>query len=189
MEALKSISVGQILERGAAQVPDKIAVVDGKLRKTFDELNRITDALAAALADIGLIKGDRAAIYMKNSFEFMVAFYALQKLGVIAVWINSMYRKTESEFILNNSEAKAVFIFNESEGHDYLTDVLSTKKDSATLEKIILVGDGKGLGVYSFYDLIAAGHHKKIIRPVIDTRQDLAMLLYTSGTTGNQRAP
>ena len=187
MEALKSISVGQILERGAAQVPDKIAVVDGKLRKTFDELNRITDALAAALADIGLIKGDRAAIYMKNSFEFMVAFYALQKLGVIAVWINSMYRKTESEFILNNSEAKAVFIFNESEGHDYLTDVLSTKKDSATLEKIILVGDGKGLGVYSFYDLIAAGHHKKIIRPVIDTRQDLAMLLYTSGTTGKPK--
>ena len=187
MEDLKSISVGQILERGAAQVPDKIAVVDGKLRKTFDELNRITDALAAALADIGLIKGDRAAIYMKNSFEFMVAFYALQKLGVIAVWINSMYRKTESEFILNNSEAKAVFIFNESEGHDYLTDVLSTKKDSATLEKIILVGDGKGLGVYSFYDLIAAGHHKKIIRPVIDTRQDLAMLLYTSGTTGKPK--
>ena len=187
MEALKSISVGQILERGAAQVPDKIAVVDGKLRKTFDELNRITDALAAALADIGLKKGDRAAIYMKNSFEFMVAFYALQKLGVIAVWINSMYRKTESEFILNNSEAKAVFIFNESEGHDYLTDVLSTKKDSATLEKIILVGDGKGLGVYSFYDLIAAGHHKKIIRPVIDTRQDLAMLLYTSGTTGKPK--
>jgi len=187
MEALKSISVGQILERGAAQVPDKIAVVDGKLRKTFDELNRITDALAAALADIGLIKGDRAAIYMKNSFEFMVAFYALQKLGVIAVWINSMYRKTESEFILNNSEAKAVFIFNESEGHDYLTDVLSTKKDSATLEKIILVGDGKGLGVYSFYDLIAAGHHNQIIRPVIDTRQDLAMLLYTSGTTGKPK--
>ena len=187
MEDLKSITVGQILERGAAQVPDKIAVVDGKLRKTFDELNRITDALAAALADIGLIKGDRAAIYMKNSFEFMVAFYALQKLGVIAVWINSMYRKTESEFILNNSEAKAVFIFNESEGHDYLTDVLSTKKDSATLEKIILVGDGKGLGVYSFYDLIAAGHHKKIIRPVIDTRQDLAMLLYTSGTTGKPK--
>ena len=103
MEDLKSISVGQVLERGAARVPNKTAVVDGNLRKTFGDLNRITDALAAALADIGLQKGDRAAIYMKNSFELMVAFYALQKLGVIAVWVNAIYRKTESEFILNNS--------------------------------------------------------------------------------------
>ena len=53
MKDLKSITVGQILERGAAQVPDKIAVVDGNLRKTYDELNRMSDALAAALADIG----------------------------------------------------------------------------------------------------------------------------------------
>src|SRR5210317_2224841 len=129
MEDLKLISVGQILERGAAQVPDKIAVVDGKLRKTFDELNRTTDALAAALADIGLKKGDRAAIYMKNSFELIVAFYALQKLGVIAVWVNAIYRKNESEFILNNSEARAVFIFSEWEGHDYLADALNIKKN------------------------------------------------------------
>jgi len=187
MEDLKSITVGQVLERGAAQVPDKTAVVDGNLSKTFYELNRITDALAAALADIGLKKGDRAAIYMKNSFELMVAFYTLQKLGVIAVWVNSIYRKNESEFILNNSEAKAVFIFSEWEGHDYLADALNIKKDSPTLEKIILVGDGKGPGVYSFYDLIAAGRNKKIAPPVIDTQQDLAMLLYTSGTTGKPK--
>jgi non-ribosomal peptide synthetase component E (peptide arylation enzyme) len=71
MEDLKSLTIGQVLERGAAQVPDKIAVVDGDQRKTYRELNAITDALAAALADIGLRKGDRAAIYMKNSFELM----------------------------------------------------------------------------------------------------------------------
>jgi fatty-acyl-CoA synthase len=187
MEDLNSIAVGQVLERGAAQVPNKTAVVDGELRKTYDELNRITDALAAALADIGLKKGDRAAIYMKNSFELMVAFYALQKLGVIAVWVNAIYRKNESEFILNNSEARAVFIFSEWEGHDYLADALNIKKNSVTLENIILVGDGEGSGVYSFYDLIAAGHNKKISQPEIDTRQDLAMLLYTSGTTGKPK--
>ena len=187
MDDLNSMTVGQILERGAAQVPDKIAVVDGDSRKTFDELNRTADALAAALVDIGLQKGDRAAIYMKNSFEFVVAFYALQKLGVIVVWINAIYRKTESEFIIHNSEARAVFIFSEWEGHDYLGDVLTIERNSATLEKIILVGDGKGPGVVSFYDLIAVGHNKKISPPSMDTRQDLAMLLYTSGTTGKPK--
>jgi acyl-CoA synthetase (AMP-forming)/AMP-acid ligase II len=187
MEDLKSLTVGQVLERSAAQVPDKIAVVDGDQRKTYRELNAITDALAAALADIGLRKGDRAAIYMKNSFELTVAFYALQKLGVIAVWVNAIYRRNESEFILNNSEARAVFIFSEWNGHNYLDNILKIKKNSPTLEKIILVGDGKGQGVYSFYDLIAAGRNTKITQPVIDTRQDLAMLLYTSGTTGKPK--
>jgi len=187
MEDLKSITVGQVLERGAAQVPDKTAVVDGNLRKTFDELNRITDALAAALADIGFKKGDRAAIYMQNSFELIVAFYALQKLGVIAVWVNSLYRRNESEFILNNSEAKAVFIFSQQEGHDYLEDILNIRRGSPTLEKVIIVGNGKGQGVYSFNDLIASGRTKKFTDPVIDTRQDLAMLLYTSGTTGKPK--
>ena len=187
MEELKTITAGQVLERGAAHVPDKIALVDGQQRKTYSELNTMADALAAGLSDIGLQKGDRAAIYMKNSLELVVAFYALQKLGVIAVWVNSMYRRTESEFILNDSEAKAVFIFNQPDGHDYLTNILKIKESSPKLEKIIVAGDAAGHNFHSFYDLITEGGAKEFARPVIDTREDLAMLLYTSGTTGRPK--
>jgi len=67
MEALDTLSLGQVLERGASQVPEKTAVVDGAKRRSYKELNTITDALAAGLVEIGLKKGDRAAIYMKNS--------------------------------------------------------------------------------------------------------------------------
>ena len=69
MKIFESLTLGQILERGAAHVPDKIAVVDGEQRKTYNELNAMSDALAAGLAAIGFKKGDRAAIYMKNSIE------------------------------------------------------------------------------------------------------------------------
>ena len=75
MEDLKSLTVGQILKKAAASVPDKTAVVDGEQRKTFAELDQITDALAAGLSEIGLKKGDRAAIYMKNSLELIVTFW------------------------------------------------------------------------------------------------------------------
>jgi len=95
MEDLKSLSLAQVLERGAAQVSDKIAVVDGNQRKTYSELNAKANALAASLAEIGLKKGDRVAIYMKNSIELVVAFYAMQKLGVIVAWVNPIYRKAE----------------------------------------------------------------------------------------------
>ncbi|HEA68167.1 MAG TPA: hypothetical protein ENI07_15295 [Desulfobacterales bacterium] len=56
MEVLNSLSLGQILERGARFVPDKIAVVDGEQRKTYSELNTMTNALAASLAKIGFKK-------------------------------------------------------------------------------------------------------------------------------------
>ncbi|MBT8370246.1 MAG: long-chain fatty acid--CoA ligase, partial [Deltaproteobacteria bacterium] len=113
MKDLKSIAVGQVLQRGAAQVPDKIAVVDGNQRKTYSQLNTMVDALSAGLAEIGYQKGDRVAIYMKNSVELMVAFYALQNLGIIVAWVNPLYRQKAAEFILKNSEAKGVFIFDE----------------------------------------------------------------------------
>jgi acyl-CoA synthetase (AMP-forming)/AMP-acid ligase II len=115
MEILKSLSTGQVLERSARNVPDKTAVVDGEERKTYRELNDMADALAASFSRLGFGKGDRVAIYMANSIELMVAFYDLQKLGVIIAWVNPVYRTTEAEFILSNSGAKGVVIFREFE--------------------------------------------------------------------------
>ena len=187
MKDLKSIAVGQVLQRGAAQVPDKIAVVDGNQRKTYSQLNTMVDALSAGLAEIGFQKGDRVAIYMKNSVELMVAFYALQNLGVIVAWVNPLYRQKAAEFILKNSEAKGVFIFDEWEGNNYLSDILSLKKGLPDLETIILAGQGEGRSVYSFYSLIERGMSLPSPSVDINPLEDLAMLLYTSGTTGKPK--
>ena len=62
LDDFSSLSVGQILERSAAAVPDKTAVVDGEQRKTYKELNSMADALAAGFVDLGFKKGDRVAI-------------------------------------------------------------------------------------------------------------------------------
>jgi acyl-CoA synthetase (AMP-forming)/AMP-acid ligase II len=138
MKIYKSVSVGQVLERGADQVPDKIAVVDGDQRTTYRELNAMANALAAALAQIGFKKGDRAAIYMKNSVELMVTFYALQKLGVIVAWINPLYRRNAAELILKNSESKGVFIFDDWEGMHYLDDILNLTTRLPDVESVII---------------------------------------------------
>jgi acyl-CoA synthetase (AMP-forming)/AMP-acid ligase II len=187
MEELKIITVGQVLEKSATEVPDKTAVVDGEQRKTYTELNAMADALAAGLAAIGFIKGDRAAIYMKNSIELMAAFYALQKIGVIAVWLNPLYRKNEAEFILNNSEVKGVFIFRQWIDHHYLDDIMSLKNNLPQLEYIILAENGEEDGVHSFNDLIKRGSAMSLPAVEIDPQEDLCMLLYTSGTTGKPK--
>jgi acyl-CoA synthetase (AMP-forming)/AMP-acid ligase II len=187
MEDIASLSVGQVLEKGAHSVPDKIAVKDGEQGKTYKELNHMADSLAAILAKMGFTKGDRVAIYMPNSLELMAAFYALQKLGIIVVWVNSLYRKTEAEFILENSGAKGIFIFSEWAGYEYLDSISDIKKDLPGLESIITVGKGEGRGVYQFHELLTRGAHETYTSPPIDTREDLAMLLYTSGTTGKPK--
>ncbi len=187
MEDLKSITVGRILERGAAQVPDKVALVDGGQRKTYGELNAMAGALAASLAEIGFQKGDRTAIYMKNSLELVVAFYALQKIGSIAVWVNPLYRQKAAEFILKNSEAKGVFIFDEWESNRYLDDLQVLRNSLPNLETIILAGQGGGRSVYSFYSLMERGMSMPSPCVDISPQEDLAMLLYTSGTTGKPK--
>ncbi|MBU2498704.1 MAG: acyl--CoA ligase [Proteobacteria bacterium] len=186
-EALKSLPVGQILERSARLVPAKTAVVEGKTRKTYKELDELSKSLSASFSELGLRKGDRVAIYMKNSIELILSFYALQRLGVIVVWINPNYRKAETEYILRNSGAKGVILFREWEGYDYLQAVREIKKDLPELKTIIVVGEGEGQGLHRFSDLLAHGKDKEFSSPAIDTMRDLSMLIYTSGTTGKPK--
>jgi fatty-acyl-CoA synthase len=187
MNEFLSLSLGGVLERAAQSVPDKIALVCGEDRKTYRELNNLADAMAAGISELGFEKGDRIAVYMKNSIEFVVAFYALEKLGIIVAWINPHYRRSEAEFILKNSGAKGVFTFREWDGYDYLDSVFSLRERLPDLESVFIVGEGEGNRVYEFYDLIEQGRQKSYVPPSLDTKEDLAMLIYTSGTTGNPK--
>lgn len=187
MQGLDTWSLGRVLESGAESVPYKTAVVCGEERKTYLELNDMANALAAGLLKLGFKKGDCVAIYMKSSIEFITAFYALEKCGIVVAWVNPHYRTTESEFILRNSGARGVFIFREWNGYDYLEGISSIKGHLPRLESIFVVGGGAGEGVYGFHDLLKKGLQETYTPAAIDPRKDLAMLIYTSGTTGRPK--
>ncbi|MGD2098107.1 MAG: class I adenylate-forming enzyme family protein [Desulfobacterales bacterium] len=187
MENLESLTLGQVLEKAAAESPDKVAIVDDDRRITYAALNATVDALAAGLAGLGFEKGDRVAIYMKNSLEFVTAFYALQKIGVVVVWVNAIYRMYEAEFVLKNSEAKGLFIFNRWDDYDYLAEFLKIKSNLPLLEQIIVAGEGQRDGVIDFDRLIDTGKSASLPAISIDPQEDLCMLLYTSGTTGRPK--
>jgi acyl-CoA synthetase (AMP-forming)/AMP-acid ligase II len=151
---------------------------------TYQELDERVTAFAASLQHLGLVKGDRAAIYMKNSAELTVAFFACQRIGVIVAWVNPNYREVELTFILENSGAKALILFAESAGYDYLSMIRKLKPSFPELTHIIAVG-GKGRpGILDFEETVDRGSRLPLDKPVIDIHNDLSMFIYTSGTTG-----
>lgn len=189
-DRLSGYTTWQIIAESAQRQPHKIALVQGERRLSYAELARDGEALSTALAEAGLNKGDHVAMYMKNCIEFVELFYALQRLGVVVAWLNPSYREAEARFILQNSRARAVFIFEKWQGCDYLEVVRSLKPELLNLELVVVAGRDADLDagdphwLRRFEDLAPAG---TIIPPAVLKPDHLSMLIYTSGTTGKPK--
>ncbi|MGD0238457.1 MAG: class I adenylate-forming enzyme family protein, partial [Syntrophorhabdales bacterium] len=179
-----NLAVGEILERSAKIVPNKVCISFKGERVTYQTLNEQSNALAATLQEIGILKGDRVAVYMSSCPELFIAFYALQKIGAIVAWANSAYKTHELTFILTNSQAKAVFVQKGKDSADNFGLIEKIKSGIPHLSFVISIGGGEGEGVFSFEDMLSSGRKKKVTKPSINIHQDLSMLIYTSGTTG-----
>jgi fatty-acyl-CoA synthase len=183
-EDVKSLTVGEVLERSSIISPDRTSVIFKNERITYRRLNDQSERLAANLQEIGVRKGDRVSIYMGNCIELYVAFYALQKIGAVVAWANAAYKSQELTFILKNSQAKAIFLHKQKNYFDYLAFVQELRDQLPHLSSIISIGGGQGKGVWDYEDLVSTQGEKGLEKPLIDIHRDLSMLIYTSGTTG-----
>ncbi len=186
---LARMTVWEALTRTSERLPNKVAVVDGERRLTFAELRERAEGLSAGLADLGLGKGSMVAVYMPNSIELYCLFYALQRLGVVVAWLNPSYRAKEAAFILENSGAEAVFLFDEWQGFEYLKGI-SDLEDLPKLAHLVAVRRGTGEWPTDprvrTFDAIGAKPGATVPSPAAGP-DDLAMLIYTSGTTGRSK--
>lgn len=134
-------------------------------------------ALAQALTAAGVVKGDRVALGMRNYPEWSVAFWACQAIGAVVVALNAWWTGRELEFALADSEPAALLI--DGERLERLRPLLGTYAPEAV---IVARRGGAGAGGTDFEAAIA-GRSAEL--PPADIRpDDLATILYTSGTTG-----
>ncbi len=159
------------------------------------EVDRLSDALAAALAARGIKRGDRIAVYLQNVPQFVLAMLAAWKVGGIMVSVNPMLRQKEVALILNDSGAR-VLITLESLYQEVAKDVVPNSKVEhvLTTSELEFLGSTrpallKGIeriacdGTADLMQLIAEFSGQRPATPTLNG-DDIALLTYTSGTTG-----
>jgi fatty-acyl-CoA synthase len=133
-------SLGDLPRRSARRSPDKVAVIDGETRLTFAELDAAVDRAAAAMAEAGLVKGDRLALLCHNCWQFAVLDFATARIGVVLVPVNFMLGGDEIAFILDHSGAKAFVVEDALVGT--AEQALAAAGDgTVSLRRVVRLGD------------------------------------------------
>ena len=86
-----------LLDQAAEKYPDTPCTIFKGAKISYKDMNEITDRLAAGLADLGIKKGDRVGIFMPNTPQFVMAYFAAMKLGAVIVATNPLYSPREIE--------------------------------------------------------------------------------------------
>ena len=163
-----------VLER-AEEFGDKPALIDGPTGRTitYSELDQATRALAAGLAARGFGPGDCLCVYMPNLPEYAVAFHGVARAGGKASTANPLYTARELQHQLEDSQSKYLLTIPQ------FLDVATEAAEAAGVEEIFVVGEAEGATPLSelMGDPADAPEHR-------DLGDDLAVLPYSSGTTG-----
>lgn len=162
----------------AAQHPDRLAVVDGDRHVTYGELDDFVRRAAAGLQHLGIRRGDAVAWQLPNWLEAVIVHHAALRVGAISTPIMPIYRHREVEFILRQCRATTLLVAGSFRGFDYLEMVDEMRADLPDLCHVIAVRGEHD----SFRELLAA---QSGVSPEVEhSPDDIALLLYTSGTTG-----
>jgi long-chain acyl-CoA synthetase len=169
----------RLLAQTLARSPDRTALIFHDQRLTFRELDALANAAAHALARCGVARGDRVALFMSNRPEYVIAFFAIAKLGAVVTPLNPAYREAEVRYQLANAEARAVVV------HDALYPIVAAVRGQAPeLRSIVYVGRDAPSETVDFYAALRAAPATPPPDPGIDPARDLLALPYSSGTTG-----
>jgi len=100
------------LEESASKYPDRACTIFKGAVITYKEMNESSDRLAAALADMGVKKGDRVGIFMPNTPQFVMAYFGILKAGGVVVATNPLYTPTEIEYQVNDAGVEIMFVMS-----------------------------------------------------------------------------
>jgi len=169
-----------VLDRRAGERPDEVfAVFEDGTEWSLSEMRRRTIAVAAGLGQLGVRQGDHVAMWLPNSKEALITFFAISYLGAVYVPFNTAYRGRILEHVVDNSDAEVII------AHGDLVPRLE-EISRARLKTVVLVGGGEvpaGMKAVDFSGFAGEESDLPALQRPIEP-WDTHAIIYTSGTTG-----
>ena len=171
--------IGQIPAAAALKFSNKDALVFEGQTFSFNHINDLVERAAGGLSDLGIVQGDTVTLYAGNSWEWIVSYYAIARLGAVINPVNTMLTPNEIEYVVKNCGAKAIIASPEK------VDAIIGVKNVSDVKEIISFGHDVANGAVSFDALIEANILPP--KPVEIDPAALSTIGYTSGTTGHPK--
>ena len=172
-------TLNKILKDGLEKHGRRTALISGKQRLTYRQLHTCINRLASGLKNLGVQKGQRVAILLQNSPEFVISYFAITKIGAIVVPLNNMLKAEELKYIVEDSEASVII----TSSH-FCEAAYQLRLRIESLTGIILADKAMPGTVFlgEIYRRFPDSSMAVDVR-----RDDTAVILYTSGTTGKPK--
>ena len=171
--------IGQIPAAAALKFSNKDALVFEGQTFSFNQINDLVERAAGGLSDLGIVQGDTVTLYAGNSWEWIVSYYAIARLGAVINPVNTMLTPNEIEYVVKDCGAKAIIASPEK------VDAIINVKNVSDVKDIISFGADVATGAVSFDALIDANILPP--KPVEIDPAALSTIGYTSGTTGHPK--
>ena len=163
----------------ARQHGDREFLIYQNERRSFNDLMNEADALAAALQAHGIVKGDRVALAMRNYPEWMAAFIAVTTIGAVIVPVNSWGQPADIAYTVEDAGARVAIC--DQQRYNGVAQLFQEKGIETLIARPENKDDPRGLAAF------VANFHGKTPQPVAIDGDDLALIMYTSGTSGKPK--
>jgi len=186
---IKEQVVWKALDEVIKNMPDRRGFVCEGKEISFKEMDEISDRVASSLLNLGFKKGERIGIIALNQLEWLYTFFAASKIGAIIVGLNVRYREMELDYMLNQSETRALVTLASLGDMNYVNFFDKFRNTIPSVKEYFFIG-GKGFpGSKTFDELLtgeadqaALDQAKSEVQP-----DDPMIIIYTSGTTGKPK--
>jgi acyl-CoA synthetase (AMP-forming)/AMP-acid ligase II len=175
------------LAKRVRATPEREALTDGTRRVSYRELADGIDRMAARLRALGIAAGDVVTIQLPNWIEFAFVFFALERLGAVAVTVSVDFRSRELEYIMHFAGSKIFVCCARFRGFDHAAMAAELKPRLPSLAAIGIIGGSAPAGMVNLDDVVVGRGAPAGFAPVAMDADTVMRMAFTSGTTGNPK--